>query len=150
MKLVLLILTVLMVGCGDNPQRTSQGVDPELQPFVNELNSLSLAYTGKALPLQNVAINFRKLGLHRRGECHYATSEIFINPQYWDAMAHQHNERLAILLHEIGHCAFLRGHDSESHDPSGPAPSTIMSEGAVSEYHFKINQKEYFIDLLGN
>lgn len=127
-KLVLIMTGLFLIGCGE--ERTSEGIDPSFEPYLAELSEMALQYTGKALIVDGLAINFRPLNNGFWGICKKETREIFVDPDRWNTLNERPNTRLALLLHEIGHCSYFRAHDNSYHldEHNHEAPNSIMAD----------------------
>lgn len=126
------------------------GVDPEFIPYLQELNEKSLAYTGKEFK-SSVPINFKDLGnTGEKGLCHHKRGfqssawEIFIDPVAWQLG--NDNTRLALLMHEIGHCDYYKGHDDTrlAGFEDGSFPNSIMTTDELNGQVFKLLEEHYF------
>lgn len=149
MKYLILILLLLITACGQGPKRTSDGIDPAFDTYLTELNDSSLKLTGKEINLEFVAINFRELHYLRKAECKMATGEIFVNEKLWQQAPH--DERKAVLLHEIGHCVYFRKHDNSKNQSymDGSFPNSIMTTTLLTGKLFEFLGNHFIVELVG-
>lgn len=145
-KIFLLVFTLIFIGCKEIPSVQNQGIDRELIPYVRELNEMSVFYVGRDLPLDGFTIRFKKLAYEDKAVCHTFSKEIFINPTHWNPFDPdaQEYERLALLLHQMGHCLFNKMDDPDPFNPDiEDRPKSIMTPEAIDEDYFKNNMEHY-------
>lgn len=148
-----LILILLLVSCA-NEQNEFQGVDPEFEPYLYELDLLSIQYTGRNI-INVTPINFKPLTGERKGACiihRGGAKEVYIDPDYWELIKYNRDSRLAMLLHEVGHCSYNKPHDDTKYEDyvDGSYPNSIMAtRNAMNPYIFAELKEHFFKEFHG-
>ena len=134
---VLLLLT-LLASCGQTglvivdktpkDPRKHQITDPAFNKYIEEFETL---YGDN---INNVPINFNDLDTTTKvGICRIwgtGHTEIEIDEGHWQTMSE--DRRLALIFHELGHCALKRDHNDDRYG-SDQCPKSYMSENLVSQ-----------------
>lgn len=138
------ILLLLLVGCG-KPETTYQGIDPQLEPYIQELNILSRQHTGRSINV-NIPVNFHPIDTS--GRCRklkqngQESREIFINPRFFRTA--DHGSMLSTILHEIGHCVYDKPHENQSLTfRNEQIPASVMNSRGISGSQFLENLDYY-------
>lgn len=139
------MILLLLVGCA-KPETTYQGVDSDLEPYIRELQALSLRHTGQSLSV-NIPVNFHPID--KAGQCRkqnlngQEAKEIFIQPNFFRSA--DDGSILATLLHEIGHCVYDKPHEDKFISLGGQqAPESVMNSHSVPGNVFLSNLGYYF------
>ena len=151
--IIYFIIFFALCNC-NNKNQEFDSTDPVFEPYIAELNEMSIEYTGIGL-VNLTPINFKtlgnsKTGLVLGGICMKYDSggrEIFIDPTHWDFLKHKRDERLSILLHEIGHCSYSKIHDSTRYAgyKNGNYPNSVMDNTlSVNDIVFKELKEHFF------
>lgn len=116
-----ILLSILLSGCGQfhsaKDPRTVHGVDPILQPYVDEY----ITYKGSGLNY-DIAIGFSDLSGNTNGLCTKFISgerQIQIDREWWDNYSHKYN-RFTVIAHELGHCDLNRHHNTDTFSTGQP------------------------------
>ena len=146
MKILTLVLLALnLIACAETE---FDSTDPEFIPYLIELNEMSIEFTGKPINY-NMPINFKQISSSEEARCTNkkgfmsSSQEIYVNPENWDLAMDE--RKLAILLHEIGHCVYGLDHD-DSANPAG-GHNSVMATQAISGNIFRKYQERYFIEF---
>jgi hypothetical protein len=139
------------------------GVDPQIEPYVNEWFDLATLY---GLKFNNeVTIGFDTINVSNVvAECEYGLGfrEITVDPTYWNNM--DFTDRMAVLFHELNHCYCNEGHqfgkkhteyDKDGNNPpegffSDSCPKSFMYPYTVYEGCVQRHFTEYVDDMFEN
>lgn len=147
-SLVLIFTFLLLSGCGTRPDpRTFKTADPAFQEQVKLFEDLfgqSVYYVG---------IGFMNQDAPQVGLCKVWSTghkEIFIDPVYWQGA--DENERINLIVHELGHCALGRKHKEDTFYYDGDKVKSQVPVSLMFPYNFFYNGLEelksyYFHEL---
>lgn len=132
MKSLMLIIALLVTGCG--------GLDFSSQPLTKEAAVFVAEGAARGLDLKSkvgqIEITFAKLPSRIAGYCivpFIGQRYIQLDTEYW-ARASE-DDRLSLMLHELGHCALNRKHKG----PDIQFSDTIMSPSAPTGIWLRLN-----------
>lgn len=135
---------ILLSACGRN-------VDPTLEPYLN--NFLALAQENNLqLNNMNISMEFDDGPMMKgaKGICYQETQRIFIDRKFWYETSEEQREWL--VLHELGHCIGLLGHDEtyfKDVDSNIENPTSIMIPAAVyAEGRYNRLKNYYNVELI--
>jgi hypothetical protein len=112
MRMNILCMSILIVGCGQQPQqgdpRSIHGIDPAFQPYVEQFETI-LGHS-----IGDIPIAFAPQQGDVIGVCELWTNyrDIKIDPNFWNNQggALDNDQRMSLIFHELGHCVLDRGH----------------------------------------
>ena len=135
-----MLLALLSVGCQKDP-RTIHGVNSEIMPYLQQYILFKKAPLKYDIPIQFATLDFPKVGM-----CTIFSSgerQIEIDNNNWHNFLSE-EEKLQLVLHELGHCDLNRNHIMSAKDG---VPVSIMYP-----YVFPLmpEAESYYIDELFN
>jgi hypothetical protein len=126
-------LCLITAACGNAKKIVD--IDPLLQPYVDRFVKYAAEagnplIAGKPVTVDNLIANIQvePASVGWVGQCAYLqTPTITFNKAYWDI--YDDTMREATMLHELGHCVLMRGHNNDTYtDPltGTTVPVSIM------------------------
>ena len=150
MKVILLILSFLLIGCGIQKgaksftivgvPRVHEVSNPVFDEYIAEFESFG------EVKVVDIPINFGELTGSVVGECRSYVSgkkEIIISREYWNA-GHRNNREL-LIMHELGHCALNRIPHVD--DKVGDLDLSIMHDSIINRFRYADCKAEYMKEL---
>lgn len=144
---------MFLTGCGAGVTGILQEYG-EFEPYVQQIVELGME-RGRSLPgLRSVPIRFAPLDPGETGRCQWdllSHREILLDETYWGKASD--GTRLALLLHEVGHCVYKRDHDAtkvkrqDSAAAEEEIPKSLMHPNGVSGKTFE-DHRTYYLDEL--
>jgi hypothetical protein len=125
MKIVLIIIAIITVSCGQKPPVGmifgKAVVAPEFKPYLSKFLEDGKTY-GKTFNVSRMSIVFNNSlnGTNILGQCSndFAHPEnggkVEINRSFWNAATVDASDRENLIYHELGHCLLLRDHDDKT------------------------------------
>ena len=111
MKINILCLSILIVGCGQQQQsgdpRTIHGIDPAFTQYVQEFEAYIPGGNIGDIPIGFAAQSGQVIGV-----CEIWTSgyrDIKVDPTFWNGTSDEYTRR-SLIFHELGHCVLDRAH----------------------------------------
>lgn len=151
----IIILSLLMVSCGEKPSSVPFSCDPSLLPYVEAFQSDSVALKGRRQNLNGLKVTFSEpyklMNRNFAGLCTFKTDGtklIEIEPIYWTTLTE--TAKTALVYHELGHCVLLREHrtDTFHHETHGNIYSSLMNPySLVNEAFYRENKDFYTKEL---
>lgn len=141
MRYCTLLVSFLVVGCGQKPQFSIEGFEPYYDTFVTNTN----------IRTDNLIIRFSDLSDVSNplgetvGECQWGTTPtVTIDPYYWNTLFE--NSRQELMDHELGHCILNRQHRNDL--LTNGQPASIMNQFTFAGFVLDANSTYYYHELV--
>lgn len=127
MRIVLLLALSFLVGCAESggdsgPDNGPGGIGQEIQPYVNEFQSIFGATINFKVDFDTIGATGSQNGSGTTvGVCRTWSNgdrEVLINKNWWTNSGTDRSRRI-LIFHELGHCYFNRSHDSTKEETVG-------------------------------
>ena len=140
---ILLIFFVLGTNCSSYFLDSN---DIELIPYQYKVAKI---LDEKLDNIDHISLSFRTLQNNKSsviGMCFYPTVSIYIDPTFWYKDSRTEKEKLALILHEYGHCYCYVEHDNRI-NKNKLCPISLMQDHLPSNSCLEKYWNEYIIDL---
>lgn len=165
----LLFILFLFISCGKTIQlddfiqnddvyerdRLHNTSDPIFKEYTDEIERMHYEITGEEISI-DYPINFdntkdRSKSGKAIGICFTPNNEVIIDKAHWERSSTHFCDRLALILHEVGHCTYGRGHKSNILKYfNKEVPLSVMNPVVLEGRGFCANQMEYMREMLTN
>lgn len=151
MKYLIVVFSFFLISCGE----TKGSIDPELWPFVYDIQQKVQKYTGNIYNFQNISFELGHIDSNHDG--HYylelniinSSAKIIIDRDFFERNRTNKFIIQALILHEIGHYYNLQ-HSVEFDFIDGEyIPKTLMYSSAsmVGQFYLERHEAYYYNEL---
>ena len=152
-----LLLTLFLTSCGafdqifddhvyqsNRPDDYSSAIDPDFLPYYDLFAKIRVSKR------PSVPIRYGTLDGNTVGLCEWGSDwrRITVDKKFWSTASESNKQ--VLVLHELGHCALHRPHDSEMKhtDDFGDIPESIMYPSVIGDEQAFPTYKDYYFKEL--